>query len=1209
MAAESIDWRDLAGSALRLGLSVLQLPGAEVISSVQDLTKVLAGSSRHGVNDIELRARVKRIQERQVRQLLEFDEFDEAVPRGERTQAAESVKAVIDRSGLSYEDLERADFDPRNLEPPLVLAIEREMRSRVVSANGMQYGRRLLGILLAQVIAIARSTPRFEDERTMVTYLAAKHSADTLYNGLQDVFIPALRHGASAEHAEFLAKYMAEVNRRYGRVELFGLSDVPPSLRTAPLSMTYISLSTTRTFFDVQARQLEEVTDTLALGRAHGDPRLGSVEDALAQLDNARRTDRGIRLIISGTAGSGKTTVLQWIATRLALATQQETDIPNGIQQLAGKTPILVKLRSAVVADSPRLSVDDLLDVVAPASERPGGWLIQNLVDGRAVLLFDGLDELTEPRQIAARTWIESIGQAYEKVDIVVTTRPEALDTTFISRMGYSSVTMRPMDEDQRESAIRQWFDAQCMPVRPDLAAVYRERESSLLQTLRHDTAVQDLCATPLLAAMLCAYFAAGSQTIVTNRLRLVQGVVEVLVDGRERARGTIPAHLLGFSLSQKMDLLSQIALHLYGAGANTFRVVGRNFGAFRKIRVDGEELQFEFRDGAVPLDLALGYLVLRSNIVRPISSLEAQFVHKLFLEYSAAYGLLERGNLEGLVATRSLPGWYSVVSCFAYLAPNFLTHALITALIEVTKSATNGVSARRLAFALAESLGHANSYTEELYSEVTSILLPCLPPRTDEEVTHLASLGENALSLLPAPGTAAEALAYLRTAALVRGRGALAFLRLIAGGEFGEQCRSELVQVWLRFDPEDYASLVLSQLDWRGHSLFVPSVAAAEAVHCVGPVGGLELGRCDGMQDLLWLRGVSGVRTLDLDRVAGITSLEGADALPNTRRMRLPRQAKLTSIAPIDQAKELRFVWIPDCGPLQDLTPLSRLAHLERLDIGNAGPAAVGTLSGCTSLRSLTIHGSELSSSQFLSEMSSLRSIELDAVEESFLENAPSFARLEKLRLVTSGRAKATGSERNRLVHLIDVAIFGSALVSVDLTVPSTITVALRNLGAQTALRTAKLVGPLSTLTNGSSTSPSETWYDLKRDEGGAFNLGELVALQDLRELYIWENPFLSSLEGVLAFKHLSVLDCRFSPIESLSGRDWSVEDLGELRHLCLDGCTSLANLGPAMRARRLVAISLKGIGDRFMVDDFVNARPDVDLQVDPWLFQTDAS
>ncbi|MGO4429941.1 NACHT domain-containing protein, partial [Streptomyces sp. MCAF7] len=133
-----------------------------------------------------------------------------------------------------------------------------------------------------------------------ITELGSK--IDRVLNGLPQ---------SSDEDTAFQDRYAAYVSRKYGHLEIYGI-DLRNSPRSWPLDVAYLSLETTP--------------------GAEWEQKTIRAEQILKGCDRA---------LLRGVAGSGKTTLVQWLAVTAA---RQLTE--NQAVRLIGDVPFVLPLRT-----------------------------------------------------------------------------------------------------------------------------------------------------------------------------------------------------------------------------------------------------------------------------------------------------------------------------------------------------------------------------------------------------------------------------------------------------------------------------------------------------------------------------------------------------------------------------------------------------------------------------------------------------------------------------------------------------------------------------------------------------------------------------------------------------------------------------------------------------------------------------------------------
>lgn len=172
--------------------------------------------------------------------------------------------------------------------------------------------------------------------------------------------------------------------------------------------------------------------------------------------------ERGSRLItVLGDPGSGKSSLVRYLAVNLAA--------PDPAPELAGWAgwlPVVVELRS--YADPSwrvgRWAEGTLLDYLDHRAEEGLGLPRDTLEghlrrDGRAVVMFDGLDELFDAgdRDRVARM-IATFAGSYPKVRVIVTSRIIGYRRAVLDGAGFALRTLQDLDQAQVEQFVGAWY-------------------------------------------------------------------------------------------------------------------------------------------------------------------------------------------------------------------------------------------------------------------------------------------------------------------------------------------------------------------------------------------------------------------------------------------------------------------------------------------------------------------------------------------------------------------------------------------------------------------------------------------------------------------------------------------------------------------------------------------------------------------------------
>lgn len=233
------------------------------------------------------------------------------------------------------------------------------------------------------------------------------------------------------------------------------------------------------------------------------------------------------RVVVLGSPGGGKSTLVSKIAHDLWLRRAQ----------IAGRemTPIVVVLRQYGAAKRERsLSILDFIETVANSDYQvkpPVNAVKYLLLNGRAMVLFDGLDELLDAsyRQRIASD-IESFCRTFPSVPVLVTSREIGYLQAPLDETMFEVARLAPFNEQQVQEYVKKWFS-----VGGEFTAEHqRERVASFLDESER---VSDLRSVPLLLALMCNIYR-GAGYIPKNRPDVYAKCAEMLFERWDKARG-----------------------------------------------------------------------------------------------------------------------------------------------------------------------------------------------------------------------------------------------------------------------------------------------------------------------------------------------------------------------------------------------------------------------------------------------------------------------------------------------------------------------------------------------------------------------------------------------------------------------------------------------------------------------------------------------
>ncbi len=843
----------------------------------------------------------------------EYRDLDE----GERNAAIIAVTTTFERARLTDKQLFTADLDRLYL-----YQFVRRFKGNATSGlseGGIALYERVLEQCCGYIIVIADKLPGFQVDAFAELLRRSRQILDR-----QDELLRLLPEtSGDQQHASVDIAYRQLLIRVFDRLELLGLDFAS---QWYALSIAYVNLTI------VSAQKISA----------------DSFEAWLADCP---------RLVISGRAGSGKTTVLQWLAVRAARRAFTQAAGP-----LNGRTPFFIRLREYVGADLP--PPEQFLDKAAPMlAPKAGSWPREQMESGKALMLIDGVDELPEGQRPAAVAWLSQLTGLFPRAGYVVTTRPGALDVTGrpgmtgmaqLQELGFEAAELEPMDPVLVRQFVTQWHAA-VKDGLTDQAA--RERlaagEAKLMATIEHDRFLRDLADTPLLAGLICALNQHLKAQLPKRRGEIFETAL-TMFRKRDLDRGIAGPVQLDQAASN--HLLGDLALWLVRNGT-----AEASEQAARQVIADSAASLPSAPEDA---DGLYRHLVLRGGLLREPTAGHVDFVHRTFQEYLAAKSLVASNNIGELIRNAADDQWREVVVLAAGQGNTQQTSDLLRGLLRATWRGKHRYRRRLLAVACMEEVISADP---KAIADVHDVIPELLPPRSTTQAEALSHVGERLLPLLERhpPRTPAETAAAIRAATLIGGREAM---RVIAGLGKGKgadkQVVQELTRAWLYFDGLEFAEKVLAP-------------------------AGVEILRLDQMSLLPYLPKVPSIRQLALQGQG--VDLRG-DQLPSLRPLgELPLLEHLSLYFYLSRAAALG-VEVADLSPIGSLTGLTsltiigshisdlsflrQLPALQQMTISRVEVADLSPIGSLTGLTSLTISGGRIGDLSFLRQLPALQQV-----------------------------------------------------------------------------------------------------------------------------------------------------------------------------------------------------------------------------------------
>ncbi|MEO1623223.1 MAG: NACHT domain-containing protein, partial [Cyanobacteria bacterium J06632_3] len=252
------------------------------------------------------------------------------------------------------------------------------------------------------------------------------------------------------------------------------------------------------------------------------------------------------QLAILAWGGYGKTTLLKHIAY-LYGTKQTRPDVPKLI-------PVLLVLRTykdLLAQDAPpslpvlieqhyipRLAEAECLTV-------PDGWAQNLLTKGRALVMFDGFDEVAAADRPKVARWLNRQMRQYGKSMFVVTSRPKAYrEQAPVDALGLtSSVWVKDFDSVQRQRFVERWYQCQERYAHggrttPDVAKIAGQAAKELLEQIEAELDLRALAKNPLLLNMITTFHRRyAGRDLPQRRVELYQEIVQLQLKDRPMMR------------------------------------------------------------------------------------------------------------------------------------------------------------------------------------------------------------------------------------------------------------------------------------------------------------------------------------------------------------------------------------------------------------------------------------------------------------------------------------------------------------------------------------------------------------------------------------------------------------------------------------------------------------------------------------------------
>lgn len=603
--------------------------------------------------------------------------------------------------------------------------------------------------------------------QTQVMTIASDHATVIHIHGDVNQNVTKILQAMDVDKREDLRQateaYLQFLLERYQNLDFrgMGVSDKVP-LRL-PLPEMYVPLKARIEMPKGETWDREEIRLRLA-GREFTEAEI----DAIGERLGGPRSLLGLLedhegLVVLGDPGAGKTTILKWLALKLAMGQGDELG-------LGARLPFLVPL-SAYATVLAETDVHLVRFIAEYAEERglalPVGSILEKaLAEGRALILLDGLDEV---RELSRRN--EIVGKVEDFFAqhrdagnrFVLTSRVVGYREVRLSADGLRECTLVDFEDGEIEEFVDKWTAAveRAATGESRVAALAAEREQEeLLRAVHNHPGVRTLAANPLLLTILALMKRQGVE-LPERRVELYQKYVETLLKHWSLARGMDPRK---HGRDQPVDVLA--ILRVLAPLALWMQEQSPGVGLVKEVEMR-DRLQDLFRErNAEDPDAAAREFVCdlreHAGLLLDRGGRQFGFIHLTFQEYLAAWALADQAQedvgplLKALAKHLGEPEWREVsllaVGCLGVIQQRDRTASTVIRKLIGQAPGTPGEALILASDAVAD-VGSVG-VTPEARAHVVNELLKAI--RNDEKVTvrfraaageRLARLGDRRFS------------------------------------------------------------------------------------------------------------------------------------------------------------------------------------------------------------------------------------------------------------------------------------------------------------------------------------------------------------------------------------------------------------------------------------------------------------------------------
>ena len=351
------------------------------------------------------------------------------------------------------------------------------------------------------------------------------------------------------------------------------------------------------------------------------------------------------RSVVLGVPGSGKTTLIQFLATESASGNLGQLDLP-----------IVVRLPEFALALQEQANLN-FFDWFVSRAEEFGCFDVADPVErrlanspGSLLFLFDGLDEVpdTNDARSGVVNSIESFVNQYPEQRYVITSRLNGFDANPWGKCGFLRITLQEYGEDQIRTAVQKWSTILSNSKSEPAAKIADELSNAIFENPR----VKQLAGNPLILTILILMCKARGYALPRRRVDLYAKVTEVFLDSWEASK----RKEFGFRETGSIDLdtreLNWLIAELALAMQRACLVTAHRWWIIDHLRETlCDRIGFDAHTAKKQCDPILRFISARAGLLEERLPGVFAFTHRTMQEYFAAIGLIEEAEIDPVKA------------------------------------------------------------------------------------------------------------------------------------------------------------------------------------------------------------------------------------------------------------------------------------------------------------------------------------------------------------------------------------------------------------------------------------------------------------------------------------------------------------------------------------------------------------------------------